>query len=296
MIGKAPPDTVVVRPLKGGVISDFDAVSNMLVALIKKAQGSALGAIVPRPQVIVSVPHGITHVEIRAAHDAVLRANARAAYVVEEPIAAAIGAGLPLDEPLGSMIVDIGAGATEVTVMALGGIIINHTLPVAGDAIDDAIVQFARREYNLLIGERMAERAKIAAGSAEPLDEEVTVMLRGRNMLNGLPRAVEVSSVELRAGIAGVVDALVAGVRAALEETPPELLADIVEHGIRLAGGGALLKGMAGRIAAETRMPVHVADKPLECMARGMGILAQELSNPLYRAMLAGAQPRRSAR
>jgi rod shape-determining protein MreB and related proteins len=208
-------------------------------------------------------------------------------------MAAAIGAGLPLNEPLGSMIVDIGGGTTEVTVISLGGIVISHVIPSAGDAIDTAIAQFARREYNLLIGERMAEQAKIAAGSAGQLDEEIVVVLRGRDLLSGLPRAVEVSSVELRQGIAGPLNSIVAAVRAALEETPPELLADILEHGIRLVGGGALLKGLDRRIAAETRMPVHVLEDPLACVARGAGTLAEELSNPLYRTLLAGAPPTR---
>jgi rod shape-determining protein MreB len=227
--------------------------------------------------------------ERRAARDAALRANAAEAYIIEEPMAAAIGAGLPINEPLGSMIVDIGGGTTEVTVISLGGIVINRAIPMAGDALDAAIMQFARHEFNLLIGERMAERAKIAAGSAAPLDEEITVVLRGRDMLSGLPKAVEVSSVEIRAGIASVIDTIVAVVRDTLEETPPELLADLTEYGMRLAGGGALLKGLDQRIAAETRMPVHVVEDPLACVARGAGTLAEGLWDRRYRTLLAGA-------
>ena len=198
------------------------------------------------------------------------------------------------DEPMGSMIVDIGGGTTEVAVISLGGIVINHSMRIAGDEIDEAIIQFARREYNLLIGERMAEKAKIAAGSAYPLDEEITVMLRGRDLLTGLPKAVEVSSVELREGIAGPVTSIVEEVRIALEETPPELVADIMEHGIMLAGGGALLHGLDRRIMAETRMPVHIADDPLSCVARGAGRMVEEFANPAYHAILERTQASRS--
>jgi rod shape-determining protein MreB and related proteins len=224
MVGKTPANIVAVRPLKDGVIADFDAVEKMLAYFIKKAHAySAVRLMDPRPRVVVGVPSGVTEVEKRAARDATLNAKAREAYVVEEPMAAAIGAGLPVDEPIGSMIVDIGGGTTEVAVISLGGIVINHSIRTAGDEIDEAIIQFARREYNLLIGERMAERAKIAAGSAYPLEEEIKVVLRGRDLLTGLPKAVEVSSVEIREGIAGPVNAIVQEVRLALEETPPEL-------------------------------------------------------------------------
>jgi rod shape-determining protein MreB len=225
-----------------------------------------------------------------------LNAKAREAYVVEEPMAAAIGAGLPVEEPIGSMIVDIGGGTTEIAVIALGGIVINHSIRIAGDEIDEAIIQFARREYNLLIGERMAEKAKIAAGSAYPLDEEIKVVLRGRDLLTGLPKAIEVSSVELREGIAGPVNAIVAEVRAALEETPPELVADIMEHGIMLAGGGSLLHGLDKRIAAETRMPVHIAQDPLSCVARGAGKMVEHFDNGVYQDILMRAQSSRRVR
>jgi len=242
------------------------------------------------------VPSGVTQVEMRAARDAALNANAREAFVVEEPMAAAIGAGLPVDEPMGSMIVDIGGGTTEVAVISLGGLVINKSIRTAGDEIDEAIIAFARREYNLLIGERMAEKVKIAAGSAYPLDEEIKVVLRGRDLLTGLPKAVEVSSVELREGIAGPVNTIVAEVRAALEETPPELVADIMEHGIMLAGGGALLHGLARRIQAETRMPVHIAEDPLSCVARGAGKMVEEFQNPVYRDILNSTQRTRRVR
>lgn len=297
MVGKTPANIVAVRPLKDGVIADFDVVEQMLAYFIKKAHTyAALPLIDPRPRVVVGVPSGVTEVEKRAAREAALNAKAREAYVVEEPMAAAIGAGLPVEEPIGSMIVDIGGGTTEIAVIALGGIVINHSIRIAGDEIDEAIIQFARREYNLLIGERMAEKAKIAAGSAYPLDEEIKVVLRGRDLLTGLPKAIEVSSVELREGIAGPVNAIVAEVRAALEETPPELVADIMEHGIMLAGGGSLLHGLDKRIAAETKMPVHIAQDPLSCVARGAGKMVEHFDNSVYQDILVRTQTTRRVR
>ncbi len=295
MVGKTPADIVAIRPLKDGVIADFEVVEEMIKYFIRQAHERVIG-FSPRPRVVIGVPSGVTQVEKHAARDAALSAHARAAYTVEEPMAAAIGAGLPVDEPIGSMIVDIGGGTTEVAVISLGGIVINHSLRTAGDEIDEAIVQFARREYNLLIGERMAEKVKIAAGSAYPLDQEITVVLRGRDLMTGYPKAVEVSSVEIREGIAGPVNTIVAEVRAAIEETPPELVADIMEHGIMLAGGGALLHGIDRRIAAETRMPVHIAEDPLSCVARGAGKMVENINNPVYRAILSSTTQTRRIR
>jgi rod shape-determining protein MreB len=283
MVGKTPASIVAVRPLKDGVIADFDVVEKMIAYFIKKAN-------TPRPRVVVGVPSGVTEVEKRAARDAAENAGARKAFVVEEPMAAAIGAGLPVGDPVGSMIVDIGGGTTEVAVISLSGIVVNHSLRIAGDEIDEAVIQFARREYNLLIGERMAEKAKIAAGSAYPLDEEITVLLRGRDLLTGLPKAVEVSSVELREGITGPVTSIVEEIRMSLEETPPELVADIMEQGIILSGGGALLHGLDRRIMAETNMPVYIADDPLSCVARGAGRMVEEFANPAYHMILERAQ------
>src|SRR5215212_2745373 len=282
MVGKTPANIIAVRPLKDGVIADFDVVEKMLAYFIKKAHERTMGIISPRPRVVIGVPSGVTQVEMRAARAAALNANAREAFVV--------------DEPMGSMIVDIGGGTTEVAVSSLGGIVINHSIRTAGDENDEAIMQYARREYNLLIGERMAEKVKIAAGSAYPLDEEIKVVLRGRDLLTGLPKAVEVSSVELREGIAGPVNTIVAEVRAALEETPPELVADIMEHGIMLAGGGALLHGLSHRIQAETKMPVHIAEDPLSCVARGAGKMVEEFQNPVYRDILNSTQRTRRVR
>jgi rod shape-determining protein MreB len=290
MVGKTPANIIAVRPLKDGVIADFDVVEKMIKHFIEKAHDRSFGLIAPRPRVVIGVPSGVTQVEMRAARDAALNANAREAFVVEEPMAAAIGAGLPVDEPIGSMIIDIGGGTTEVAVISLGGIVVNHSIRTAGDEIDEAIIEFARREYNLHIGERMAERAKVAAGSAYPLDEELKVVLRGRDQLTGLPKSVEVSSVELREGIAGPINTILADIRSAIEETPPELIADIMEHGIVLAGGGALLRGLDRRIAAETRMPVYVAENPLSCVARGAGKMVEEFQNPVYRDILMSTQ------
>jgi rod shape-determining protein MreB len=296
MVGKTPANIIAIRPLRDGVIADFDVVEKMIGYFIAKAHERTFGLVPPRPRVVVGVPSGVTEVEKRAARDATLNANARDAYVVEEPMAAAIGAGLPVDEPMGSMIVDIGGGTTEVAVISLGGIVINKSLRTAGDEIDEAVVQFARREYNLLIGERMAEKAKIAAGSAYPLDQEITVVLRGRDLLTGLPKMVEVSSVELREGIATPVNNIVQAVRQALEETPPELVADIMEHGITLAGGGSLLHGLDKRIAAETRMPVYIAEDPLSCVARGAGKMVEEFENKVYHDILTRTQNVRRAK
>mgnify|MGYP000704718450 FL=1 len=290
MVGKTPETIVAVRPLKDGVIADFDTVEMMLHYFIRKVHAQQL--ITPHPRVVIGIPSGVTEVEKRAAKDAALSAGAREAYTIEEPMAAAIGAGLPINEAVGSMIVDIGGGTTEVAVISLGGIVVNHSIRVAGDEIDEAIIQWARRDHNLVIGERSAENAKIAAGSAYPLEEERRVVLRGRDLLTGLPKAVEVSSVEIRDAIAGPVNQIVELVKTCVEETPPELVADIMERGIVLAGGGALLMGLDKRLMAELRMPVYLADDPLTCVARGTGRVAEALH--LYQRALAGSQQRRT--
>jgi rod shape-determining protein MreB len=244
MIGKTPGSIIAIRPLKDGVIADFDMVETMLRHFIRKVHSQ--GVMMPKPRVVIGIPSGVTEVEKRAAHDAAIKAGAREAYPVEEPMAAAIGAGLPVQEPIGSMMVDIGGGTTEVAVISLGGIVVNYSIRTAGDEIDEAVIQYARREHNLLIGERMAEAAKIAAGSAYPLTEEKQVTLRGRDIITGLPKAVDVSSVELREAISAPVAGIVEVVKLALEESPPELVADIMQNGITLAGG-AVARG-TGRI------------------------------------------------
>jgi rod shape-determining protein MreB len=226
--------------------------------------------------VAVGIPSGVTEVEKRAVHDAILNAGARAAYLVEEPLAAAIGAGMPVMEASGSMVVDIGGGTTEVAVISLGGIVTATSVRVAGDEMDQEIVNYARQVHNMLIGERMAEEVKIEAGSAAPLDRESTLVLKGRDLATGLPRAVEVSSVEVRDALSGSVGTIVEAVRSTIEITPPELVADIMTRGIVLAGGGALLRGLDRRLAQETKFPVYVAEDPLSCVVRGTAEMLEE--------------------
>lgn len=288
MVGKTPANIIAIRPLKDGVIADFDVVEKMLHYFIARAHERSRSIFRPSPRVIVGVPSGVTEVERRAAKDASINAGAREAYTIEEPMAAAIGAGLPVSEPTGSMVVDIGGGTTEVAVISLGGIVISRSIRTAGDEIDEATVSFARSAFNLYIGERMAERAKILAGSAFPLEEERRVTLRGRDLLTGLPKEVEVSSVELREGISGPVNRIVEEIRAAIEETPPELLADIMEHGIVLAGGGALLLGLDRRLMHETKIKVRIADDPMTCVARGCGAMVENFER--YRSIILTSQ------
>jgi rod shape-determining protein MreB len=276
MVGRTPANIVAIRPLRDGVISDFDVTEKMLHYFINKVHDKALSPM-PRPRVVVGIPSGVTEVEKRAVHDAAINAGAREAYLIEEPMAAAIGAGLPVTESMGSLIVDIGGGTTEVAVIALGGIVVSGSLRVAGDEMDDAIANYARQKYNLYIGERMAETAKMQIGSAYPLEEEQTMPLRGRNLITGLPQSVEVSSVEIREALSGPVSTIVDLVRDTLDDTPPELVADLMDHGIVLAGGGALLQGLAQRLQDETKMQVRVADDPMACVARGAGAVLEDL-------------------
>jgi rod shape-determining protein MreB and related proteins len=276
MIGRTPGDIIAIRPLRDGVISDFDVTERMLHYFIKKVHDQAVLPFA-RPRVVVGIPSGVTEVEKRAVHDATLSAGARAAYLIEEPMAAAIGAGLPVTESLGSMIVDIGGGTTEVAVISLGGIVVSRSLRIAGDELDDDIIQYARQKYNLLIGERMAERTKVTIGSAYPLQKEQTMTVKGRNLITGLPESIEVSSVEVREALSGSVQLIVEMVREALDDTPPELVADLMEQGIALAGGGALLQGLAERLSEETKMRVFVADDPMTCVARGAGKVLEDL-------------------
>ncbi|MGC8839602.1 MAG: rod shape-determining protein [Anaerolineae bacterium] len=276
MIGRTPANIVAVRPLRDGVISDFDITERMLHYFIQKVhEGMVLR--VPRPRVVVGIPSGCTEVEKRAVHDATLSAGAREAYLIEEPMAAAIGAGLPVTESIGSMIVDVGGGTSEVAVISLGGIVTSRSIRVAGDEMDEAIMEYARTKYNLYIGERMAERVKITIGSAYPLEQEQTMVLRGRNLVTGLPESVEVSSVEIREALRDSVQAIVDTVRATLDETPPELVADLMEQGIALAGGGALLQGLPERLTEEVKIRVYRVDDPMTAVARGAGKVLEEL-------------------
>ena len=278
MVGRTPANIIAIRPLRDGVISDFDVTQKMLAYFIRRVHQQMVLSL-PRPRVVVGIPSGCTEVEKRAVYEATLDAGAREAYLIEEPMASAIGANLPVTESVGSMVVDIGGGTTEVAVIALGGIVVSRSIRVAGDEMDEEIMRYAREKYNLLIGERMAEKSKMAIGSAYPLEQEQTMSLRGRNLLTGLPQSVEVSSVEIREALSGPVHVISETVRSALDETPPELVADLMEHGIALTGGGALLQGLAQRLSEETRMKVYVADEPLTCVAKGAGKVLEELDS-----------------
>lgn len=269
MVGRTPGNIQAIRPMKDGVIADFDTTEKMLRYFISKAQR---GRGLFRPRVIVGVPTGVTEVEKRAVVDATLQAGAREAYLIEEPMAAAIGAGLPVQEPTGSMIVDIGGGTTEVAVISLGGIVSPRSIRVAGDEMDEAIAQYVRRSFNLMIGDRTAEEIKKEIGSAYPAqDDSKTLEVRGRDLVTGLPKTIQVSQREVREALSDPINQIVDAVKQTLERTPPELAADIMDKGIVLAGGGALLRGLDLRIQEETGMPVHIADDPLTCVAQGTG-------------------------
>jgi len=274
MIGRTPGNITAIRPMKDGVIADFQVTQGMLKYFIRKAIGNSMFV---RPRVAVCVPSGVTEVEKRAVVDATLHAGAKEAYLIEEPMAAAIGAGLPVDEPAGSMVVDIGGGTSEVAVISLGGIVVSRSLRTAGDELDDAIVLYVKKEYNLMIGERTAEDIKIKAGSAYPLEEEVRYRISGRDLVTGLPREIEIKSEEIREALAEPVNSIVDAIKYTLEKTPPELSADIMEQGIMLTGGGALLKGLDQLIHKETGIPVKVAEYPLDCVALGTGRVLEEI-------------------
>jgi len=274
MLGRTPGDIIATRPLRDGVIADFDTTAQMLQYFIRKA---ANGRMWIRPRVVVGIPSGCTEVEKRAVIDATIQAGARDAYLIEEPMAAAIGAGLPVSEPVGSMVCDIGGGTTEVAVIALGGIVTSRSIRIGGDELDEAIVQYSRRAYNLLIGERSAEEIKIAIGSAFPGREENAVDVRGRDLVSGLPRTVRMTSAEIREAMAEPVQQIVDAVKQTLERTPPELAADIVDRGIILVGGGALLRGMDRLLAEETGMPVSLTEDPLAAVVMGTGKALEEI-------------------
>ena len=276
MLGRTPASITAVRPLRDGVISDFDVTQEMIAYFVRMVHDRV--GMVPRPRMLLGIPSGVTEVEKRAVRDAAMNAGARWAGLIEEPMAAAIGAGLPVGEPTGSLIVDIGGGTTEVAVISLGGIVVSRSIRVGGDEMDVDIVAYARREYNLFLGERTAEDIKIAIGSAAPGDWDAQrVTLRGRDLLTGLPRSVEVGAEQIREAIEPSVALIVETVKDTIEETPPELVADIMDQGIVLAGGGALLCGLDRRIAEATQMPVHVANDPLTCVVRGTGVVLESL-------------------
>ncbi len=269
MIGRTPGSITAMRPLRDGVIADFDITTEMLRKFIQKAMGASFFA---KARVVVCIPSGVTEVERRNVHDVAIEAGAKFVSLIEEPMAAAIGAGLPVSEAIGSMVVDIGGGTAEVAVIALGDIVTSRSVRVAGDTLDAAIVQYLKKKYNLLVGERTAEEIKIKIGSAAPYEGEGKMEVKGRNLLDGLPKTVTVTSEEVREALDDPVSQILDAIKATLEKTPPELSADIIDHGITLTGGGALLRGLDKRIAEETGMPVIVADAPLDCVADGAGI------------------------
>ncbi len=269
MVGRTPGNIIAIRPLKDGVIADFEITERLLRDFLNKATRRSR---LRRPRVIISVPSGVTEVEKRAVIDATLSAGAKDARVIEEPMAAAIGAGLPVQEPTGTMIVDIGGGTTEVAVISLGGIVSQRSIRVAGDEMDDSIVQYIRRSYNLLIGERTAEMIKSEIGYAL-LDgkDELTMEIRGRDLVSGLPKTVTVSSTEIHKALVEPIQAIIDAVKVTLERTPPELAADIMDRGIMMAGGGSLLSGLDELLMRETGMPVHIAERPLTAVVEGTG-------------------------
>ncbi len=274
MIGRTPGDIVASRPLRDGVIADFDTTAAMLGHFIRRGLG---GRSLMRPRVIVGIPSGVTEVEKRAVIDATLQAGSREAFLIEQPMAAAIGAGLPVSEPVGSMIVDIGGGTTEVAVIALGGIVTARSIRVAGDEMDEAIIQYARKAYNLLIGERTAENVKIQIGSAYPQKEEQTMEVRGRDLVSGLPRTVRMTSTEVREVMAEPIASIVEAMRMTLERTPPELAADICDRGIIMAGGGSLLRGLDALLTEELGMPMMLTEDPLSSVVLGTGKVLEEI-------------------
>ncbi len=276
MIGRTPGNIVAIRPMKDGVIADFDTTQAMLKYFIAKAS-SRRGLL--RPRVVVSVPVGVTGVERRAVVDATLSAGAREAHVIEEPKAAAIGAGLPIEEPAGNMVVDIGGGTTEVAIISLGGIVTARSIRVAGDEMDEAIVNYVKRTYNLMIGERTAEDIKITIGSAYPLEKEETMDIRGRDLVTGLPRTLKVTSEEIRRALAEPVAGILEAIKVTLEKTPPELAADVMDRGIVMTGGGSLLRGLDKLVAEETGMPVHVSDEAMLCVVKGTGKVLDMLNS-----------------
>ena len=275
MLGRTPGNIIAVRPMKAGVIADFEITEAMLRYFIQKVHNKRRWV---RPRVIIAVPSGITEVEKRAVVDSAKQAGAREVHLIEEPMAAAIGVGLPVQEPAGNMIVDIGGGTTEVALISLAGIVFSRSVRVGGDEMDEAIIQYMKRVYNLMVGERTAEEIKITIGSAYPLEEEKSMEVKGRDLVVGLPKTLTVTSEEIREALQEPVSTIVDSVRVTLERCPPELSADLVDRGIVMAGGGALLRGLDKLIAEQTGLPVHVADDPLSAVAEGTGVVLHELN------------------
>src|SRR6201996_1887409 len=275
MLGRTPGNIVAIRPLKDGVIADFEITEAMLRHFIHKVHNRRT-LFKPRPRVVIAVPSGITEVEKRAVKESAWRAGAREVHLIEEPMAAAIGCGLPVQDAAGNMIIDIGGGTTEVALISLSGIVFSRSVRVAGDELDEAVAGYMKRAYNLMIGERTAEEIKIKIGSAYPMEKETTMEVKGRDLVAGLPKTLTITSQEVREAMAEPVQVIVESIRITLERCPPELSADLVERGIVLAGGGALLRGLDKLLAEETGLPVHVAEDPLSAVAEGTGKVLQE--------------------
>jgi len=274
MLGRTPGNIIAIRPMRNGVIADFEITEAMLRYFIKKVHNSRR---LVRPRMVIAIPSGITEVEKRAVKDSALHAGAREVYMVEEPVVAAIGVGLPIQEPSGNMVIDIGGGTTEMAVISLAGIVFSKSIRVAGDEMDEAIINYLKKTYNLMIGERTAEEIKMRIGSAYPLDEELTMDVRGRDLVAGLPKMITISSEEVREALAEPIAQIIETIRMTLERTPPELSADLMEKGLILAGGGSLLRGLDKLIAEETGIPVHIAEDPLTAVALGTGKVLSEI-------------------
>jgi rod shape-determining protein MreB len=281
MVGRTPASIVAVRPLRDGVIADLDVTVTMLRHFIDKASRRHG---VFKPRVVIGVPSGVTQVERRVIHDSAMQAGAKEACLVEEPMAAAIGAGLPVEDPTGNMVVDIGGGTTEVAVISLGGIVASKSITTAGDKMDEAIVNYMKRNYNLMIGERTAEEIKKTVGSAYPIQQEETMEARGRDIVNGLPKTVTISSSEIQQALSDTVSEIVNAVRSTLEKTPPELSADVIDKGIAMTGGGSMLRGLDRLLSDATGMPAYLTEDPLTCVVRGAGLVVEHLDT--YRRVL----------
>jgi len=278
MVGRTPAHIVAIRPLVDGVVSDFEVTEQMLKYFIDKVHREKF-SLFPRPRVVIGIPYGVTEVERRAVEEAALNAGARQVFLIEEPVAAAIGARLPIQEAAGNMVVDIGGGTTEVAVISLGGIVASRSLRIAGNEMDQDIIDFAREKFNLLLGERTAEEIKLHAGSAIELKEVINIPMRGRDLVSGLPKEIIVNDEHIRMAIRKSVKQIIDAIRSTMEETPPELVADIMEKGIVLCGGGALLRGLDILVKETTQTKVHIADDPLTSVVRGAGLILEDLEN-----------------
>jgi len=287
MVGRTSGNVIAVRPVRDGVISEFEITEAMLEYFIGKVHEQSVVPL-PRPRVVIGIPSGVTEVEKRAVYDASMSAGARETYLIEEPTAAALGAGLPVNEIRGSMIVDIGGGTTEVAVLSMGGVVVSRSLRVAGDEMDQDIVQYVRNKYNVLVGERIAEQVKWNIGSAFPLPVEKMAEVRGRNLVTGLPESIEISSIEVREALSQSVAVIIDTIKDALDEVPPEIISDLMDIGICLAGGGALLHGLADRLADELNLRVWVAEDPLTCVVRGTGAVLDDFHT--YSRLLVGLE------